>query len=66
MILKVTTVMAASLFKRERKRGHRLELPDAQFSKIKDELRKKNKALKAQAEAVVFEWYVFIKRLQSF
>ena len=48
--------MAASLFKK--RKGHRVDLPDANFSKIKDELRKRNKALKAQAEAVVLEWYV--------
>ena len=35
--------------------AYRRQLHDAQFSQIKDTLRKKNKQ-KAQAEAVVMEW----------
>ena len=47
-----------SLFKKPAlKKGQKIELYDQQFSSIKDQLRKKNKA-KAKAEAVVMEWYV--------
>ena len=47
-----------SLFKKPAlKKAQKIELHDLQFSSIKDQLRKKNKA-KAKAEAVVMEWYV--------
>ena len=39
------------------KKAGKIMLYDAQFSSVKDALRKKNKA-KANAEAVVMEWYV--------
>ena len=46
----------ASLFKKQGTTpAYRRQLHDAQFSQIKDALRKKNKQ-KAQAEAVVMEW----------
>ena len=46
----------ASLFKKPNATpAYKRQLHDAQFSQIKDTLRKKNKA-KAQAEAVVMEW----------
>ena len=50
----------ASLFKKPAlKKGHKIELYDQQYSSIKDQLRKKNRA-NAKAEAIVMEWYVII------
>ena len=56
----------AALFKRKEKSAfQRRQLPDAQFSQIKDALRKKNK-VKLQAERVVMEWYVKLILLSTF
>ena len=47
----------AALFRKSKGTSsfQRRQLPDAQFSQIKDALRKKNK-VKAQAERIVMEW----------
>ena len=38
---------------------YKIELYDQQYSSIKDQLRKKNRA-NAKAEAIVMEWYVIL------